>query len=373
MKFGLDWKTDRKPTAGEKSLFGDPAKFRRGIYQLDKGVWAWMQPNGSWGESNAGIISDEDQTLVFDSLYDLKLTQNLLSEIQPIVQHAPIKTLVNSHANADHTYGNQLFHGAEILASERCKAEMPHEDPASAAMMPKVGFAISCCGLGGAPLWPLRHFDKVGKYFQGICQPYSFKNITLTLPTKTFNKEYKGQIGNIPFTLIEVGPAHTDGDIILYLPEQKILFAGDILFIEGLPAAWNPGITNWIAALELIEALDVETIVPGHGPIVDKSGVDEVKGFFQLLLERTEDMYRNGKNPYQIAEHLMKSDPDYRPYLLWDSPERTVMATTTYTRVLDNNMEHYSSLDKFKVLWNVANLAYEFPKAEPKILHTWKR
>ena len=82
MNYGMNWKKDCKPHPGETSLFGDPATFHKGLYQLNENVWAWMQPNGSWGESNAGVISSKGETLVWDSLYDLRLTGTFLKEIE---------------------------------------------------------------------------------------------------------------------------------------------------------------------------------------------------------------------------------------------------------------------------------------------------
>lgn len=365
----LNWKRDRTPLHGEKSLFGDPAKFQRGLYEITEGVYAWMQPNGSWGESNAAMISSGGESLVFNSLFDLKLTANMLRHMEPITKNAPIRMLVNSHSNGDHTYGNELFKDATILASEKAAEEMPSEPASAATLLPVMGKAISCCGLGGMPMWPLRNMHRVGKYFQNMMLPYHHKGITLTLPTETFTGHYKGQIGSIPFELIEVGPAHTDGDIMLYLPDQKVLFAGDILFVEGLPAAWNPGLPHWPKVLEQIQAMDIETIIPGHGPIITKDGVDDVKSFFDVLLSKTEDLYKNGMKPTAIARHLLLEDRDFKPYLLWDCPERTVMATNTYTRVLDGNTKHYSGGDKVKVLYGTASLAYDLPQAEPKLLH----
>lgn len=367
---GLDWKAQSKAHSGETSLMGEPAKFHRGLYQIGDGVWAWMQPNGSWGESNAGIIASEGESLVFDSLFDLRLTQRMLEEMAPIFKDAPVRTLVNSHSNGDHTYGNQLFGDAEILASERCAHEMPNEPPSAAAILPTMGKVISCCGLGGAALWPLRNMYRVGRYFTALSAPFDFRGIDLTLPTKTFNGEYEGMVGRIPYRLIEVGPAHTDGDILLYLPEQKILFGGDILFIDGTPAAWNPGVTSWLGVLETIQNMDVEYVVPGHGPIVDKAGIDDLKSYFEIVLPKTEDLYRNGMQPNEIAKHLLLDDKDCAPFKLWDSPERMVMTTNTYTRVLGQNMTHYSNGERLKVLWATASLAFELPEACPKVMHT---
>ncbi|WP_163592847.1 MBL fold metallo-hydrolase, partial [Klebsiella pneumoniae] len=79
--------------------------------------FAYLQPDGSWGWSNAGLIADRGQTLLVDTLYDLKLTREMLDTMRASVPAAnSIGTLVNTHSNADHTFGNQLVEGAQIIA-----------------------------------------------------------------------------------------------------------------------------------------------------------------------------------------------------------------------------------------------------------------
>ena len=94
-------------------------------------VWAYLQPDGSWGWSNAGLIVDGDHTLLVDTLFDLKLTAEMLTEMRRSVPAAAhISTLVNTHANGDHTFGNQLVEGAEIVATKATFDEMDPTHPA---------------------------------------------------------------------------------------------------------------------------------------------------------------------------------------------------------------------------------------------------
>ena len=93
-------------------------KFTRGLHDLGNGCWAWLQPDGGWGWSNAGLIADGEATLLVDTLFDLPNTADMLAAMRRSVPAAAaIDTLVNTHANGDHTYGNQLVDGAEIITS----------------------------------------------------------------------------------------------------------------------------------------------------------------------------------------------------------------------------------------------------------------
>ena len=113
-----------------------------------------------------------------------------------------------------------------------------------------------------------------GEYLMHCFGAFDFNGITPTPPTTTFSGHMHRRVGNKSVDLIEVGPAHTGGDILIHVPADRTVFTGDILFIEGTPIMWAGPIGNWIAACDEILALDCETIVPGHGPVTDKRGVE---------------------------------------------------------------------------------------------------
>ena len=96
-------------------------QYTKGLHDLGNNTYAYLQPDGSWGWSNSGLIVDGDQSLLVDTLFDLKLTQEMLDTMRASVPASKtIGSLVNTHANADHTFGNQLVEGAEIIASTAC-------------------------------------------------------------------------------------------------------------------------------------------------------------------------------------------------------------------------------------------------------------
>jgi len=240
--------------------------YSKGLHNLGNGVYAYLQPNGSWGWSNAGLIVDGEESLLVDTLFDLALTREMLDAMRAATNAADsISILVNTHANGDHCYGNELVTGAEIIASQACSEEMNEMPPEMLAQI-----------LKAAP-----DMGEAGVYFTQGLGRFNFEDITLTPPTRTFEKRLDIKVGQKEVNLIEVGPAHTRGDILVYVPGDRTLFTGDILFIEGTPIMWAGPVVNWIRACDLILEMDVETIVPGHGPIKDKQGVGPVKGYFE--------------------------------------------------------------------------------------------
>src|ERR1043165_5686732 len=111
-------------------------QYSKGLHDIGNGLYAYLQPDGSWGWSNAGLIVDGDQTLLVDTLFDLKLTAEMLSTMRAAVPAAKrIPPWVNTHHNGDHVYGNQLVADAEIIASKTCAEEMELLKPEALAQM----------------------------------------------------------------------------------------------------------------------------------------------------------------------------------------------------------------------------------------------
>ena len=105
--------------------------YRKGVQDLGSGCYAYLQPDGTWGWSNAGFVADQGETLLVDTLFDLKCTRDMLAALREAVPAAArIGTLVNTHSNGDHTFGNQLVPGAQIIASRACAEEMKQRTPA---------------------------------------------------------------------------------------------------------------------------------------------------------------------------------------------------------------------------------------------------
>lgn len=295
--------------------------YSRGLHELGNDLYAYLQPDGSWGWANAGLVVDGKATLLVDTLYDLQLTGEMLDTMRRAVPAATqIDTVVNTHANGDHCYGNQLVSGAEIIASARTAEEMTTGvTPMVMAMLMKQ-----------APT-----MGQLGEYLRRIFGPFEWDNITLTPPTKTFEGEMTIHVGGKTVRLMEVGPAHTMGDTMAYLPDQRVIFTGDILFIGGHPIIWAGPTSNWLRACERILSLDVETIVPGHGPLTDKKGVAEVKGYLEYVYQEARKRYDAGMPASEAAR-----DIPLDRYATWQDGERIAVNVTSMYREFSGEQEH---------------------------------
>ncbi|MGH2864878.1 MAG: MBL fold metallo-hydrolase [Solirubrobacteraceae bacterium] len=279
--------------------------FVKGLQEVGDGLYAYLQPDGGWGWSNAGLVVDGEHTLLVDTLYDLALTEQMLQAMRGAVPAAArIDTLVNTHANGDHCYGNQLVEGARIIASERTAAEMPELAPAAMAAL-----------LEQAPA-----MGRLGAFFEQCFGAFEFNGIELALPQETFAGELEWRVGDRALTLIEVGPAHTRGDTLVHVREDRVLFSGDILFSQAHPIAWAGPVSNWIAACERILALDVDVIVPGHGPLADLDAVRELRAYFEYLYQEARACHARGMTPLQAARSI-----SLQRWADWGESERLVV------------------------------------------------
>jgi cyclase len=288
--------------------------FKKGLQDLGNGCYAYLQPDGSWGWSNAGLVVDGGQSLLVDTLFDLKLTRQMLDTMRRAEPAATSKigTLVNTHSNGDHCFGNELVEGAEIIASKACDEEMRHDGGAGRLAEMKCNAAA---------------MGETGAYFARIFGPFDFEGINMPMPTTTFQGTLERRVGNKTVRLIEVGPAHTRGDVLAYVPADRVIFTGDILFINGHPIIWAGPIGNWIKACQLMLDLDVETVVPGHGPITDKKGVAAMKGYFEYIEAQTRKRYDAGMSVSEAANDISLAD-----YSSWGDAERIVINVASLYR-----------------------------------------
>lgn len=278
-------------------------EYTKGLKDIGNGLYAWLQPDGGWGWSNAGLIRDGDASLLVDTLFDMALTREMLDAMADAtgISADKIGTIVNTHANGDHCHGNGCCPQAEIIASEASAKEMAEVPPAMLAQFKKMG----------AQLGP------AGGYFADIFGPFDFENVDERTPTQTFSGTLDLKVGDKAVKLIEVGPAHTGGDVLVHVPGDKAVFTGDILFIDGTPLMWAGPVANWIRACETIIAMDVDVIVPGHGPVTDKAGVRRVVEYLAFVDREARGRFDAGLSVREAALDIALGD-----YASWGDAER---------------------------------------------------
>jgi len=352
------------PTGAKKTRFHEEPAYAEGLWDLGNSLYAWMVPNGSWGESNSGLVVGEGQSLLIDTLWDLNHTQIMLDGMEPILRKFPLQMLVNTHADGDHFWGNQLIEDHVVsITSEAARNEMDHHKPRTMIAFASLGKYLR--------QMPTSRMHQVGHWFETLCMPYKFGEVEHTPSRETFSGTVWKDIGGRRLQLIEVGPAHTKGDLMVYVPDAKTLFAGDILFIGSTPVMWAGPVENWIRALDLILGLDVDIIVPGHGPLTDKDGVRLVKTYWEFVHGAARKCFDNGASAANAAHEIITS-PAFVAYEFsnWDSPERMMTNVHLLYCQFRGKSSSMSVLAKINLMRKQALLAHKLPHARPAVMRT---
>lgn len=301
--------------------------YTRGLHELGDGLYAYLQPDGGWGWSNAGLITAGGTSLLVDTLFDPHLTRAMLAAMEPITARNPIGQAFNTHGNGDHWYGNDLLPDnipivATAGAVEVMRASPPH----------------------GVHL--LFNEVDLGPEFEAFAQKnmrrFDFASVTERLPTETFERQRDVTVGDRDIHLIELGPAHTNGDAIAYIPDADAVFTGDLLFIEGTPLMWAGPVDNWLTACERILELNARTIIPGHGPITDHSGVRDVQRYLTYIKAEARQRFEAG-----MDEEAAADDIDIADFRDWGDPERIAANVANLYREFDPTLPPLSPPELF--------------------------
>lgn len=320
----------------ERTLHGEPARFERGFRRVGEDTWAWLQPNGGLGESNAGLIASGEHALLVDTLWDLALTRRMLAAARALVDAAP-ETVVNTHSDGDHVWGNQLLAGARIVSTTTAKDLMTLDTPGDLRRLKRLGRVLPPLGREMAP--------------------FDWNGVELTLSNETFEGELALGVGSREVRLIEVGPAHTAGDAVVWAPDVSVCFAADILFIGCTPITWAGPIANWLAAIDRISSLGATTFVPGHGPVCDQAAVDLLRQYLEWVQVEGGTRLDRGTSPAKAARQMLLSrEFSSLPWSAWDDPARLVITLSTEQYRREGGEGHLAGFGRTRAIMQMQRL-----------------
>lgn len=263
----------------------DRASAAEKLTQIAENVYAYVDTkNGSAKNSfgaNAGIIIGKDGIVVVDTMICAKEAKRFIRDIRT-VSRKPIRYAVNTHYHLDHVLGNSEFAklGAVVIAQENAKKAM--ENSAEETL------------------------KNIGAY--GLT-PEDMQGTTVAYPVLTYNNRMTIDIGGQQIELIHARHSHTDGDTLVYLPGKKVLFTGDILFTNYHPFLAEGNIEEWAKELDDIKAMDIEKIIPGHGPLSGKRDLDDMKEYIVKFDQKAKELASQSDDVQKIVTAIQSALP----------------------------------------------------------------
>ncbi|MEI4274194.1 MBL fold metallo-hydrolase [Klenkia sp. LSe6-5] len=277
---------------GEDQTIGpESARLR----EVRPGVHAWVQPDGSWWINNAGAVAGDDGVLLVDTCATAERTRRFLTALDSATGGAPFRLAVNTHQHGDHTYGNSLLPDATVLIGHERMREGLRTD-----------VVIDGC----PPFWtPVPDWGPVRR---------RLPDVAVTTSTTV-------HVAGRPVQLLHPGgPAHTTGDLVAWLPEERVLFAGDLLFAGLTPLVFMGSVTGALAAVDWLADMEPEVVVPGHGPVLEGAQIDVVldehRRYYRFVLDRADVGLARGRTPLEVAR-----DTDLGEFAGWADAERFVL------------------------------------------------
>jgi glyoxylase-like metal-dependent hydrolase (beta-lactamase superfamily II) len=272
------------------------------LQEIAPRVFACLVEDRGWCWSNAGFV-DRGPGLMVDTFADVARTRRALSLLADKGGDEPGQ-LVNTHHNLDHCWGNQLFRDREIIGHRRC-AELMQRDLRPEMMQAMLDAVDPPPGVA---------------WFAGdVRGEFDFSDVEITPPNRLLDGDESLELDGLRVELLYVGPAHTAGDLLVHLPDEGILFAGDVIFRGCTPIGWEGTHAGWLAALDRILALEPRLVVPGHGPLCGPEGARELRDYFEHVFAESRRCFEQELPVEEAARSI-----ELGPFADWNQPERLV-------------------------------------------------
>lgn len=264
--------------------------------QLSAHCWAYTAE----GDPNTGVIIGDDAVLICDALATPMMAQNLIAEIRKVTDK-PIKYVVLSH-----------YHAVRVLGASGYRAEGMQEIIASQGTYEMI------VERGQQDM--MSEYERFPRLFQ------NFESIPgLTWPTLVFKDEMTLWMGkDLEVKVMHVGPGHTKGDTIVWVPSEKVLFSGDLVEADAACYTGDAQLEEWPATLDALSALGADKVVPGRGPALIGAarvaeGLAYTRDFVTTLLNSAKEAVAQGMNLKQAMAHTRKAmDPKFGHVFIYE-------------------------------------------------------
>ena len=306
------------------------------IIRLTDGVYAAIHSIGGQAICNAGIVDLGDKTIVFDTFLSLKAAMDLKMIADEITSH-PVNYLIDSHTHNDHIRGNQVFKPkSSIISTSATRTDIANNEPnqikQEADYAPKSLAKLEKDIQFATDKTQLRELNMWLGYYQAIVESHPLQIVTL--PDITFENSLTISGSTRRVELIELG-GHTRSDIAMYLPEDKIVFTGDLVFIGCHPYLADGNTQTLLSSLKVLNDMDIEKVVPGHGPVGTKDDILRMMDYVEMAYNLSKIFMEKGKTIDEVSNIKIPE-----PFDSWYFPNFFTMNMKFLYKVVSNEINH---------------------------------
>jgi glyoxylase-like metal-dependent hydrolase (beta-lactamase superfamily II) len=239
--------------------------------------------NKGWN-SNSAFVVTKTGVLLFDT-GSSEAIGNALKETIRTVTDKPVKWIVNSHAHGDHWLGNIAFKSTNPVIFSTSSVEETIKSDGS--------------------VWVDR-FTRLTKGATG--------NTSILLPNRLINERTVLTLDETRIVLFPSGDSHSPGDLITWLPQQRVLISGDVVYSDRMPTTRASNLSQWIKMLEQLEALDPVAVIPGHGDVTNIEGLRRLHALLTGIRNGVKKGYDAGLSDFEMLPDVIKELQQFEPY-----------------------------------------------------------
>ena len=267
-------------------LTGQPAQAANKLTKITGNIYAYMgtedySPDNSFG-ANSGVVIGQNAVLVVDTQISSKRAQALIAEIKKVTDK-PIRYVLNTHWHVDHSFGNADFQaqGATVISHVQANAKMKVWSEKILA----------------------KGWSKVSKE--------EARGTKVVYPEVLFTKNMQIDLGGVTVDLVYFAHSHTVGSVYAYVADEKVLFAGDMLFNDYYANMSGADVDGWVKTINHVSTLDLATVVPGHGALSGKKELTQMRSYIELFDKKAKEYASSTDDIAEVMKKMIKVLPPH--------------------------------------------------------------
>jgi cyclase len=326
----------------------DQERYTTGLHRVADHVYAYMQPDGSWGLNNLGVVIGKGRSLLIDAATDIPRTRAVLAALQQAEPgSAHVDTVLFTHWHLDHVWGASLFPAEQRIVATKTVAQYLRDYPTQALLQ----YLLDQKG----------DAKKLIDLFMG--DKFDFRGLKAVYASEEFERQLDLDIDGVRVDVRETQPSHTLSDSVVFMPQEGVVHLGDLLSAGRHWILQYPSSANLIATCDLLISFRADVYIPGHGPLLDVEDIRSFRDYVLFIREQVRGCYDRGMEVDPAFEYVVNN---LGPYRALDGPARLFHTTKMLYCEFDGRTDVYSrveSPERFAESWQLMkSIPQRFPE-----------